>query len=98
MFSKNTSGRLYGACLAVVYVCLVVAAVNGLWSRIGAWPTAILLLALGLGFYLAGVWAFLDRPVELDRKIPVSSKELRRRKKEFYDWLAKRDLDKPDRR
>jgi hypothetical protein len=37
--------------------------------------------------YCAGFWALVDRPAELDRKFPTSSKELRRRKKELYDWL-----------
>jgi hypothetical protein len=32
-------------------------------------------------------WVFFERGPELDRKIPVSSKELRRRKKEFFDDL-----------
>jgi len=32
-------------------------------------------------------WVFFERGPELDRKIPVSSKELRRRNKEFFDDL-----------
>ena len=89
MFSRHTVSRLYGICLAVAYVCLVAVAFNGLWHRIGTWLTAILLIVLGVGFYFAGVWASLDRPAELQRKMPITSKELRRRKNEFYDWLAK---------
>jgi hypothetical protein len=88
MFGKRTSGRLFGILLALVYVSLVVSAFCGLWARVGVWATTILLVVLGIGFYCAGVWAAVDRPAELDKKIPVSSRELGRRNKNFYDWLA----------
>jgi len=48
----------------------------------------LVFLAMWIGIYLAGVWAAVDRPAELNRKLPTSSKELRRQKKSFYDWLA----------
>lgn len=38
-------------------------------------------------FFPVWRWVFFERGPELDRKIPVSSKELRRRKKEFFDDL-----------
>jgi hypothetical protein len=34
-------------------------------------------------------WVFFERSAELDKKIPVSSKELRKRKKEFFDSLER---------
>jgi len=43
-----------------------------------------------IGFYLAVFWALVYRQAELNKKFPISSQELRRRKKEFYDWLAAR--------
>lgn len=35
--------------------------------------------------YFALDWAMLERAAELKKKYPISSKELRRRTKEFYD-------------
>ena len=79
---------MFGVCLALVYVTLFASGVPALWRWIGFWPTAILLSILGVGLYFVGVWAAVDRPAELDKKIPVNSKELRRRRKQFYDWLT----------
>jgi hypothetical protein len=52
-----------------------------------AWLVWLIFICLFIGLYCAGFWALVDRPVELDRKFPTSSKELRRRKKGLYDWL-----------
>jgi hypothetical protein len=48
----------------------------------------LIFIALWIGFYFAGVWAVVDRLAELARKFPISSKELRRRTKAFYDQLS----------
>jgi hypothetical protein len=49
------------------------------------------LLAMLVASFCASVlvmkWAFFTRPEELKRKLPISSKELRRKAKEFYDNL-----------
>jgi hypothetical protein len=53
-------------------------------------PTALMLLlfiVLWVGIYFTGIWTIFYRPAELDKKIPISSKELRKRKKQFYDEL-----------
>jgi|ERR1051326_436344 hypothetical protein len=50
--------------------------------------TAMLAVYLGSAVLLSFVWRrYFDRPEEVRKRIPISSKELRRRKKEFYDWL-----------
>src|SRR5579872_1003594 len=51
-------------------------------------PLLLTLLLYGLAavFMTLGWWWFFERPNAAD-KIPTSSKELRRRKKEFYEWL-----------
>jgi phosphotransferase system glucose/maltose/N-acetylglucosamine-specific IIC component len=36
-------------------------------------------------FYFVGAWVAIRQ--ELNKKIPTPSHELRRRKKDFYDWL-----------
>jgi hypothetical protein len=38
-------------------------------------------------FRIVWGWVFFQRRAELDKKIHVSSKELRKRKKEFFDSL-----------
>jgi hypothetical protein len=49
------------------------------------------LFLIFVGAYLASYsvwnWVFFERPAELNKKMPISSKELRRRTKEFYDNL-----------
>ena len=49
----------------------------------------VLLLIYGASVVMFScAWrVYFDRPEELDKEIPISSHELRRRKKEFYDWL-----------
>jgi len=47
-----------------------------------------ILLALVLTEFFR--WSAFDRPAELHRKFPISSKELRRRTREFFDSLNNR--------
>ena len=87
MIRKKNIGQLYGACLATIYSTLVTGIVYGFW------PTAhlallLIFVVLWIGFYFTGIWTMVDRPAELNRKFPVSSKELHKRKKTFYNWLA----------
>jgi hypothetical protein len=88
MIGKRNIGRFYGVLLATMYATLVTGIIYGLSRPPLGW-VFVLFVALWIGFYFAGVWAAVDRPAELNRKLPLSSKELRRRKKEFYDWLAR---------
>ena len=50
-------------------------------------PLLIILVSLCIVFSFVWRWVFFERPEELDKKIPISSKELRRQKKEFFDSL-----------
>ena len=60
---------------------------------IAIWPLNVvqwhllLLMFIGLciAYYFVWNWVFYERPAELEKKLPITSKELRRRKKEFYD-------------
>ena len=88
MIGKKNIGRLYGVCLATVYATLISGAVYGFWPGLHIALRLLIFLALWIGFYFTGIWTAIDRPAELDRKFPISSKELRTRKKAFYDWLA----------
>jgi hypothetical protein len=50
--------------------------------------TAMLAVYVGSAVFLSFAWRlYFDRPEELGKQIPINSKEHRRRKKEFYDWL-----------
>jgi hypothetical protein len=56
--------------------------------KLGAVRALLMVSTFAGGVYLVGTWIMVDHPAELKRKIPISSKELRRRRKRFYDWLA----------
>jgi hypothetical protein len=88
MIGTKNVGRIFGVCLAVMYTTLVAVAVSGLWPSLHAGLTVLILLGLAVGFYFTGIWVALDRPAELKKKISINSKQLKRRKKEFYDWLT----------
>jgi hypothetical protein len=48
----------------------------------------LLVVSAGSAVVLSFAWRlYFDRPEELDKRIPTSSNERRRRKKEFFDWL-----------
>jgi len=47
----------------------------------------VMFVAMWLLFRIVWGWVFFQRLAELDKKIHVSSKELRKRKKEFFDSL-----------
>ena len=49
---------------------------------------ATLVVYIASAVLLSVAWrVYFDRPEELDTQIPISSKEHRHRKKDFYDWL-----------
>jgi drug/metabolite transporter (DMT)-like permease len=88
VISRKNTGRICGLCLAAIGVALVAASLPGLWLKIGKASSLGLLLLLGIGFYYAGGWASTARPAELKKKYPISSKELRRITREFYESLS----------
>jgi hypothetical protein len=88
MIGKKNVGRSYGACLATIYATLIIGTVYELSGGLHIILALLIFVVLWIGFYLAGVWAAVERPAELNRKFPISSKEVRRRRKAFRDWLA----------
>jgi hypothetical protein len=54
-------------------------------------PSAVFFIFVGayVASYLVWNWTFFERPAELKKKMPISSKELQRRTKEFYDNLPR---------
>ena len=89
MIGKKSAGRLLGVCFVVTFGVLITAKIYGLWPGMHLALTVLIFIGLGVGFYLTGIWVVVDRPAELNKKFPISSKEHRRRKKEFYDWLKR---------
>jgi Flp pilus assembly protein protease CpaA len=69
-----------------MYAGLITAALH-IWTGLHTALTLFIFACLWTGFYFAGIWAATDRPAELDKKFPTSSRELQKRKKAFYDWL-----------
>ena len=59
-----------------------------LWVKVGAIRALLITSTFAGGFYLVVSWVMVDHAAEVKRKVPISSKELRRRTKRFYDWLA----------
>ena len=49
----------------------------------------VIFVAMWIPFRIFWGWVFFQRRAELDKKIPVRSKELRKRKKEFFDSLER---------
>jgi hypothetical protein len=58
-----------------------------LWRQFPFWLQCLTVSLLVIAFYFVGVWV-VDRKAELNKKIATPSHELRRRRKEFYDWLS----------
>ncbi|HXM21751.1 MAG TPA: hypothetical protein VN948_10855 [Terriglobales bacterium] len=86
MIDKKSTGRFFGVILAATFGSLIAETIR-LWLGLHLAATLLVFIGLWIGFYFTGTWTIIDRPAELDRKFPISSKELRRRKKEFYDWV-----------
>ena len=88
MLAKKNIGRVFGASLATIYSTLITGMTYGFLGGLRFGLVLSIFIGLWIAIYFAGVWAAVDRPAELNRKFAISSKELCRRKKEFYDWLA----------
>jgi hypothetical protein len=71
-----------------MFTSLITAWVHSLWPNLNVFLLAFIFVGLLVGGYAAGYWVSFERPKELAKKIAINSKELRRRKKEFFDWLA----------
>ena len=86
MINKKNTGRFLGVILAGTFGTVIAETIR-LWLGLHLPAAFSLFIALWVGFYFLGMWMIVERPDELDRKFPVSSRELRKRKKEFYDWV-----------
>jgi hypothetical protein len=76
-----------------IWVCalapatLVTVAVQSFQFNLSPRATLAIILGSWIASSFAMNWAMFERATELKTKYPISSKELRRRTKEFYDSL-----------
>jgi len=85
MIDKKTIGTLLGVCYAAVFGAIVTVGIHGYWPHMSVGVLLLSSAALFVGFYFTGRWIAVRN--EQNKKLTTSVKELRRRSKEFYDWL-----------
>lgn len=81
--------RLGSAVVGMGYAGLLTGFVQDLWRRLGPVPLISIFIVLWIVSYQGLLWLFVDRTAELEKKFPITSQELRRRKKAFYDWYCR---------
>ena len=72
---------------ALAPATLVTIAIQSMKPSLRLGAVLSIFLVAWFASHLVGHWAMFERPAELRKKLPISSKELRRREKEFYDNL-----------
>jgi cytochrome c biogenesis protein ResB len=85
MIGKKSVGNLVGAWYAAIYGALIMMVIYAYWPSMSIAVFLLLSSAVCIAVYWAGRW--IQARKELNKKLPMSSKELRRRKKEFYERL-----------
>jgi preprotein translocase subunit SecY len=65
------------------------AAVHQLSPTFGFAVVFLIFVVLTVTFYVLWMWVFFEHPAEIAKKLPISSIELRRKKKKFFDTLPK---------
>jgi hypothetical protein len=86
MISEKNIVRLHGVLLAI-FAPPATLIIHGIWRNMPAWLIALTLIALLVVFYRLGI-LYGNQPAAVRKRVPISSEELRRRRKRFYDWLA----------
>jgi hypothetical protein len=49
----------------------------------------LIFIVLAAAFYVPLKWIFFEHPAEISKKLPISSRELRKKKTQFFDNLPK---------
>jgi len=81
--------RVGAAMQSVAYAVLLTVIVSQFNPTLRSGALLIIFGGFSVAFYVLWIWIFVVRPAELAKKLPVSGKELRRRKDEFYRSLPK---------
>jgi len=93
MIGNKSIARFLGVWYAAVFGSVIMFGIHFLWPDVSA---AVLLLVSGAGFvvfYFVGRWIAVR--TELNKKLPTSGKELKRRTKAFYEWLDSQGPQSP---
>jgi len=82
------TGVIAATTTVILYVtCVSYGVAQGMWF----FPRILLFFSIFVGltaiFYAIWNWAFFDHPYELRRKLPTTSKQMRRERKDFFDDL-----------
>lgn len=85
MIAKKSIGPIFGVFIAAVYGTLITVGAHDYLPDMSTWVLLLLSGALCVALYFVGRWIAVRS--ELNKKLPTSSKELRKRRKRFYDWL-----------
>jgi hypothetical protein len=80
MMNKSTTSRVYGIFLATPFSIAITFAICRLWPGIQTPLVLLIFIGLWVGCFITGVWI-------MNRSLPISGAERRRRNKQFYDWL-----------
>ena len=88
MIGKENLGRVTSICVATAYATFATLIVYGIWGGLRIALVLSIFVVFWAAFYFMGIWITVERPAELEKKIPFTGKELRRRKNAFYEWLA----------
>jgi len=93
MIRKTNIARIAGVCVAAIYGTFIMVGVHDRWPKMSTLGLLLLSGAVCVVLYLAGRWIAVRN--ELNKRLPTSSKELRRRRKEFYNWLNLKGRPQP---
>jgi hypothetical protein len=74
---------------ATLYAVLVTLIVRSFNPTLRSGALFLIFACFCVAFYFLWIWVFVQRPAALAKKLPISSKELRRKRQEFYDSLPK---------
>ena len=91
----NKIGRQRSLYIVGLWICalapatLVTITVQSFKSDLRSGAVILVFVVSWVGSSFAGHWAMFERTAELRKKYPTSSKELRRKTKEFYDSLPR---------
>jgi len=81
--------RVGAAMQAMLYAVVVTLIVWRFNPTLGFGALFLIVAVFSVAFYFLWIWVFVERPAELAKKLPLSGKELRRKRQEFYDSLPK---------
>ena len=95
MMPKKSMGPITGVCYSAVFGTLIVVGLRDYLPDMSLRVFVLLAGAIFVALYFAGGWLAVRN--EQNKKLPTSSKELRRRTKQFYSWLDSQGRPRPRR-